>query len=130
MIKDVADLRRWIHQYHLQRLEESLVQLAKPCIEMQRTAADEAMLPVGASKLGGHPDMPKGVHWPYQEDRPLLFIGQFRMSEIALHDAQGLLPRHGMLYFFADLVGAIFDADKQGKDCHIYYLEEETTFLT
>lgn len=64
----------------------------------------EAEIPVGASKFGGHPDLPEGFEWPCREDgRPLLFLCQFNLTEVAPCDLDGKLPREGMLYFFYDV---------------------------
>lgn len=60
----------------------------------------ENKLPLGTSKLGGSPDLPPGVGWPEWKGEPLSFIGQFRMPDVTEYDAEGVLPRSGMLYFF------------------------------
>jgi uncharacterized protein YwqG len=63
-------------------------------------------VPVGASKLGGRPDLPAGVPWPTyddDEDRALPFILQIDLASVAyLHDLEALLPKKGMLFFFSD----------------------------
>ena len=42
------------------------------------------------------------MEWPMWEDKPLSFVGQFRMTEIVPFDADGDLPQAGILYFFYD----------------------------
>lgn len=65
---------------------------------------------VGKSHWWGAPDLPADVPYPYvmvDEDgddaypEPLTFICQIRMEDVAKLDFAGLLPRKGMLYFFA-----------------------------
>ena len=60
--------------------------------------------PVGASKLGGAPDLPAGAPWPAGGDgRPLTFLAQLDLA--ALPEVDPDLPRDGTLSFFWDTVG-------------------------
>jgi uncharacterized protein YwqG len=102
MFKDIETLRETIRKFKLQRLEKKIVSLAKPAISMVTTAVDEQNLPLGTSKLGGLPDLPVGYSWPYHGAKPLTFIGQFRLSELASHDTANILPSHGIIYYFYD----------------------------
>lgn len=95
---------------------------------MLTTAQDET-LPLGVSKMGGLPDLPANFVWPYYGDKPLTFIGQFRLSELAPHDTSGLLPKTGRLYFF-------YEADEAGlfevPDRNVWrlaYIEDEAAPL-
>ena len=56
----------------------------------------------GISRLGGVPDLPKGMSWPtaFSDQKPLLFLGQINLAEIHPFDANHELPSDGMLYFF------------------------------
>lgn len=72
--------------------------LMKPTILLRPTAQIEH--PVGASKIGGKPDLPPEWDWPEWQGRPLAFLAQFRMEEFASVDIENLLPHSGMLYFF------------------------------
>ncbi len=82
---------------------------------------DEDEIPIGASKLGGHPDLPEGAAWPVVDDVLLEFVGQFRMEEVAPLDETGLLPKEGWLYFFFD--GMLTDYGENGtRDrCKVIY---------
>lgn len=82
---------------------------------------------MGESRLGGEPDLPKGTTWPHvtctkkdfgiapehfrpgtlpepdakgRYQVPLGFIAQLDLADLAAHDADGLLPTTGMLWFF------------------------------
>lgn len=67
----------------------------------------------GKSHWWGFPDLPDGVEFPLLQDNDddydgegellMTFICQIRLNEIAQYDEEHLLPRKGMLYFFADL---------------------------
>ena len=61
-----------------------------------------ASLEIGASRLGGAPDLPATVSWPTSGDRPLPFVAQIRLEEIAEWDEDALLPHEGWLLFFVD----------------------------
>ena len=63
-----------------------------------------------ASKWWGDPDMPAEMQYPMltlkEEDGeeyeyPMTFVCQLNCEELARFDAEHLLPREGMLYFFA-----------------------------
>jgi uncharacterized protein YwqG len=52
----------------------------------------------GSTKIGGKPDLPAALSWPGED---LVFVAQINLAECAPADKSGLLPRKGMLYFFA-----------------------------
>jgi uncharacterized protein DUF1963 len=62
----------------------------------------------GLSFYGGVPVGPAKLAWPRVRnkpvDAPLSFIMQWDCAELAAQDATGLLPRHGVLYLFYDLI--------------------------
>ena len=69
-----------------------------------------------ASRFGGKPFLPDGFKWPYYEfettafddakvrkmRRPLTFLLQLNLAELASSDVDGRLPRAGFLYFFCE----------------------------
>ena len=57
-------------------------------------------LPLGASRLGGLPDLPPGATWPARDGVPMEFIAQLRLAELAPLDPLGRLPAQGSLLFF------------------------------
>lgn len=64
-------------------------------------AADlEAQMPIGVSKLGGCPDLPPDVPWPSRDARPMAFIAQVKLGDVALLDRDRALPPAGLLSFF------------------------------
>jgi len=54
-------------------------------------------LPVGASRFGGMPDLPPEMAWPTFSDKSMLFLGQFRLKDVAPHDLDHKLPATGLL---------------------------------
>lgn len=86
----------------LSRLIKDIDFLARPSIRLTTTPIDESKLPVGTSKLGGVPDVPPGVTWPERKGVPQSFIAQLRLDAAHPYDIDGVLPQHGMLWFFYD----------------------------
>ena len=61
----------------------------------------------GKSKFWGFPDMPAGMEFPYKDGDPMCFICQINLEELHAQASYtpdlNLLPRRGMLYFFAQI---------------------------
>jgi uncharacterized protein YwqG len=71
-------------------------------------------VPVGASKMGGRPDLPPGEPWPTRDGRPLSFVVQVDLATV---DTAGVLPPDGLLSFFYDAVdqpGGYEEGDESG----------------
>jgi len=60
----------------------------------------EAGVRLGATKVGGRPDLPEGVSWPVLNGRPASFVAQVDLREVGPVDESGTLPKEGHLYFF------------------------------
>jgi uncharacterized protein YwqG len=88
-------------------------------IEAKRVPLEE--LPLGASRIGGVPDLPKGFQWPRWcgskmefiplgmtsrqvefRDKDLHFIAQLNLKEFGDFSACKEIPSNGFLYFFYD----------------------------
>ena len=79
---------------------DALLRRARPELELHLTPDD---VPVGASKIGGAPDLPDDASWPVDRDaRPLSFVAQLDLASLPAVD--GDLPREGTLSFFYDTV--------------------------
>lgn len=93
-------------------------------------------LPAGKSKIGGKPHLPESFAWPYYEgedyegvlkNRPLSFLAQFNLEEIAEYDQDNRLPHKGMLYFFYDLCTMRWGFDPKDKGCaRVFYVEDSS----
>jgi len=156
MYRDIEALRTTLYKYGLAPFEAEILALAVPTVRMRRTSATNDDIAVGDSKMGGHPDLPPGFVWPQWDEKPLTFIVQFRLSDVAharlptnplsmpqqekLPFADKIaeappygdrypLPRQGMLYFFyeADTVPMGEYADRDGWS--VVYLPDEDADL-
>lgn len=93
----------------------------------------------GATRFGGNPDVPEDFEWPYFEgegfdgvkNRPLGFIAQFDLEEIAKYDKDGLLPKTGLLSFFYELDTMMWGFDPEHKGCaRVFYFEDKNALQT
>jgi hypothetical protein len=69
-------------------------------VETTETAPDQA----GASRFGGEPDLPAGTAWPRADDKPMSFVAQLRLADLAAISSATPLPKTGLLSFFVDEV--------------------------
>ncbi len=84
---------------------DALQEALAPSITIATTRVTAEMLPSGASRFGGSPDLPRGVAWPQEGQRALSFVGQIALAELARYDGAGALPDRGWLSFFFDSKG-------------------------
>lgn len=96
---------------------DAMMAVLRPSVRVFTQPADDATLPVG------EPDLPPDFVWPLWEHepsddlkkmwkkarldlantlRPLAFVAQFNLAEVAPYDIEHRLPSSGMLYFFYD----------------------------
>lgn len=76
---------------------DEIIASIRPSIRLTPTSTAMDDLPLGASRLGGLPDIPAGWGLP-----PLSFVAQINLIDAAPHDHEHLLPDRGWLYFFYD----------------------------
>lgn len=97
-----AETRAALEAAGLTDLAKSIDQIARNSIRITATPGDESNLPIGASKLGGSPDLPAGTAWPEWKGQPQSFIAQIHLEELWQYDLDKVLPQSGMLWFFYD----------------------------
>ena len=61
--------------------------------------------PIGASRIGGLPDLPPGAAWPRLEGAALSFLAQIDLGELHRYPGAEALPAAGLLMFFHDADG-------------------------
>ncbi len=94
-------------------LNERVLKLARPALRMVQSPLEDTEFRIGASKIGGLPDLPFGFEWPegkecraiYNDDtahvkRLAGFVAQVNFAEIARTQATKGLPKAGLLSFF------------------------------
>ncbi len=96
------EMRRLLSEAGLRRQTDTLIMGARDSIRIRTRSVEDGALPVGSSKLGGIPDLPETVAWPEHGGRPMLFLGQIRLSDLSDVDETDALPDSGVLAFFYD----------------------------
>ena len=99
--------------HNLSHQEAQIREILRPAILLQTHGIDEASLPLGQSKIGGVPDLPKHWNWPTFDDQPLAFLAQVNLSEIPNNIERESLPQTGILYFFS-----VFGWQQDDGDLH------------
>jgi hypothetical protein len=97
--KKIVDL---IAAQGLDEYRDALTALIKPAIALTSRDATPDDLALGASRIGGEPDLPSGTAWPENDDGPLLFVMQVRLADVAPFDLDEVLPSDGLLSLFTD----------------------------
>lgn len=117
------EIRRDVEEAGLGEFWPGLEALLLPTVLLRPSPAEDELIPAGASKLGGAPDLPPGTPWPIGPDgQPCMFLAQVNLAESAPFDAEGALPRYGLLSFFAASGGQAGIAESQpGGDPVLYF---------
>ena len=107
-------LERTGHQAH----GADIARTAAACAALLATPASvDSQHPLGSSKLGGDPDLPADAQWPRgRGKRPLSFVAQLDLAELAACALPAELPRTGLLSFFCDLARS---ASQRSLDVHV-----------
>lgn len=97
-----AELRAFVERRRPEFLEEfdrALPSLLTPAIHLRAEELDDDALPVGASRIGGRPDL-GSRGWPLDLGEPMHFWVQFNLADVHPFDLDGVLPSKGLLSFF------------------------------
>jgi hypothetical protein len=84
-------------------LSSHLAELVSPAEALVLERADLASFALGATRVGGPPDLPEATPWPAVKKAPMTFVGQLDLAAIAGLSGPNwatLLPRSGLLSFF------------------------------
>ena len=110
-----------------ERLPERIKQCLRPSLLARTSRADSRRLPLGASRIGGCPDLPEDFDWPEYEGRPLAFTAQLNLTELAAQPEVLALPKAGSLVFFYDPEKSNWGNDPLDSSSVpvVYYLEPD-----
>jgi len=98
----------------------------KPTILLNPEATEMDAMGLGESRLGGDPDLPDDVVWPEYKGRPLTFIAQINLADVAPFAAAKELPAQGWLWFFYDADEQPWGFEEQAGCSRVIYRESGT----
>ncbi len=129
-MKDRDRLREVLEAEHVGQYLDVLVDASCNAIRFDLQPSKHSR--VGGSRLGGLPDLPPGAVWPtYKDGRPLDFIAQVKLDDVARHDTGHVLPKKGWLWFF--VLGMYDDSRKKEPDylsvCRVLFFEGDVKKL-
>lgn len=113
--------------------------IKKNAIKLEFNSDNNEDIPIGASKFGGKPDVPKDFEWFYYcgqdyngetKNRPLSFLAQINCEEVSQYDQDSLLPSKGILYFFYELSTMTWGFSPEDKgSAKVYYFNGDVSQL-
>mgnify|MGYP001286141600 CR=1 FL=1 len=89
-----------LEKYVPSRIAEQIKSVLQEALRLEAIPIEENLIPVGTSKLGGLPDLPRMFEWPSWNGKPLGFITQINLAELPKFDFLKTLPLSGLLSFF------------------------------
>ncbi len=124
-----SDLQALIDAHHLTPYADSIMQDVKPAVGLARTLMDDGAILIGASKLGGAPDLPADVVWPEWDGKPLTFMAQINLTELDLGLFSELLPSTGVLSFFYEATSQPWGDTPHEGAARVIYSNDSSTPL-
>ena len=95
-------LAEMIVGYGLQDRKADIEGLLQPAIRLTTSRTDETQLPIGGSRIGGHPDLPPSLSWPrFRDGRSLSFLAEINLAEVPASQRPPELPPTGILCFLS-----------------------------
>lgn len=101
--RGIGEFRDRLGAVGLGRAADDLVALVRPSCRLVPDPSIDCAA-VGASRLGGVPDLAPGTAWPTGPDASLSFVGQINLAEVAEVMPSSGVPASGLLSFFYDAV--------------------------
>lgn len=114
---DMKDgILRLVDTCGLQQVRTKIVAQMKASIRIIAHGLGDEAPAIGASRIGGLPDVPDDFKWPTYHGLPLSFIAQLRLSDFAGLASPGLFPADGLLSFFFDSTQTAWGFSPQHRD--------------
>jgi len=99
----------------LTHIVPDLARLTVESIRLKTQKVDESAIAVGATKIGGLPDLPAGTAWPAWKGAAQAFAAQINLAELSTLDPIRSLPATGYLFFFYDSAQDIYGSNPSDK---------------
>ncbi|MEK5489136.1 YwqG family protein [Paenibacillus sp. FSL R7-0297] len=129
----IGEIRLMLGEAGLDKYWDTLKHHILPGFYMVPKMTDETEIKLGASKIGGHPDMPSSFQWPSWKNHPMSFVAQINLEEFPMNLVNPGYPATGILYFFYVYDYEVWynsdDYDSDKKNNNVVYYSPETTEL-
>jgi uncharacterized protein YwqG len=114
----------------LGRLAEDIKGLLEGSIRIRSQLSRGRVFPLGASRMGGQPDLPEKTDWPVWKGAPMSFVIQIRLEDAKPFDPTGLLPDSGLLSFFYDSKQETYGASPEDRGgWKVFYFDASASNL-
>jgi len=124
---DQIGVRRLLKRVGLGHRSRELVPLASSAVRIRTTPAHGEPLSVGASRIGGRPDLASGSEWPTWNRAPLAFLAQLDVADLRRHLVASPLPSTGLLSFFYDADQKTWGFDPEDRESwRVLYHPDDT----
>jgi uncharacterized protein YwqG len=115
LVNSKSDMLAALSKAQLSDRVPDLEPLIAASIRLTSQPTDETKLAVGATKLGGSPDLSPGTTWPAWNKLPMSFIAQLDLAHLSQFDVSNSLPKTGLLTFFYDSNQQDFGSDPANR---------------
>lgn len=112
-----------LEQAGLEQYKQAIASWIYPTAQLMLESVSDVSIPIGSSKVGGNPDLPKDMEWPRWKDYEMTFISQINLAEIP---AELSLPTTGLLSFFYAVEPMFKDKDfffGDPQTCRVIFTE-------
>lgn len=98
-MKTLKDIESLLTAHGLSGYFDRMKGAVRSSVHIELEPVGDESIAIGASKMGGLPDLPKGVDWFRQElsDIPLSFICQINFADVKPYDTEEKLPASKIL---------------------------------
>ncbi|WP_426452885.1 YwqG family protein [Paenibacillus sp. S-38] len=109
----------------LEAYREAIASWIFPSHQLHLQPEQEELLPLGSSKMGGHPDLPSDVEWPMWKHYHQSFLAQINLADVTTPPHS--LPSGGLLSFFYAVEAMLEDSEFYGDrhTCRVIYTPAE-----
>jgi len=132
MTEQLRKLREILATAGFPSVVDRVVAAAKPALGFTAVPLDGEAVPIGASRIGGLPDLSSRQNWPEKGGAPLAFLAQLDLSDLASFECCADLPTVGLLSFFYDQEQQAwgFDPEDRGSWSVQYEADRESLVRT
>jgi len=119
------ELKIKLDEVRLARVSDQLISMAKRSVRFIMNKSSDEEIPVGASKIGGCPDLPPNQSFPKWKGVPLSFLAQINLADISIFNTASELPSSGIISFFYSATQETWGYDPKHKGSwQVFYFSD------